>query len=66
MLNIHDFKAWLTDNEKALRSRVASWIPSRTVRQRTARFSLRNSSLIASRRVEDAIQFLPEEKAQAQ
>ena len=28
ILNIHDFADWLTDNEKALQDRVASWIPS--------------------------------------
>ena len=28
ILNIHDFRAWLTSNEVLLRERVASWIPS--------------------------------------
>ena len=28
MLNIHDFKEWLSQNEKFLQTRVASWIPS--------------------------------------
>jgi len=28
VLNIHDFKAWLGQNEKLLQTRVASWIPS--------------------------------------
>ena len=28
VLNIHDFKKWLTSNEKLLQTRVASWIPS--------------------------------------
>ena len=28
VLNIHDFKAWLGQNEKFLQSRVRSWIPS--------------------------------------
>jgi ATP-dependent helicase YprA (DUF1998 family) len=28
VLNIHDFKKWLADNEKLLRTRIASWIPS--------------------------------------
>jgi ATP-dependent helicase YprA (DUF1998 family) len=27
VLNIHDFKQWLTDNEVMLRKRIASWIP---------------------------------------
>jgi hypothetical protein len=28
ILNIHDFRAWLTSNEALLQERVASWIPS--------------------------------------
>lgn len=28
VLNIHDFKAWIGQNEKFLQTRVASWIPS--------------------------------------
>jgi Domain of unknown function (DUF1998) len=28
VLNIHDFRAWLTSNEALLQERVASWIPS--------------------------------------
>lgn len=27
VLNIHDFKSWLTANEKPLQDRIASWIP---------------------------------------
>lgn len=28
VLNIHDFKKWLTDNQELLQIRIASWIPS--------------------------------------
>ena len=33
VLNIHDFKAWLSQNEKFLQTRVASWIPSELSRE---------------------------------
>lgn len=65
MLNITDFKAWLSDSETALRSRIASWIPLElSAKDRT--FLLAGFMPDCIKALEDAIQFLPDEKAQAQ
>lgn len=48
ILNIHDFKEWLTTNETALQKRVASWIP--------AELSIEDRADLLSEMKDDAIQ----------
>jgi ATP-dependent helicase YprA (DUF1998 family) len=58
ILNIHDLEVWLTDNEKALQLRVASWMPSElSAEDRSTLLSeLKNDCITA---VKAAIEFPP-------
>lgn len=65
MLNISDFKAWLSDNETQLRGRIASWIPLE-LSDEDRKFLLAGFKSDCIDAIEDAIQFLPEGKPQAE
>ena len=59
ILNIHDLADWLTDNEKALQERVASWIPSElSAEDRSALLAELKDDCITA--ITAAIEFLPE------
>jgi ATP-dependent helicase YprA (DUF1998 family) len=63
ILNIHDLADWLTDNEEALKERVASWIPSElSAEDRSALLSELKADCIAA--VTAAIEFLPKEEVE--
>jgi len=65
MLNIGDFKDWLSDNEEPLRSRIASWIPLELSHEDRA-FLLSGFKLDCIEAIEEAIQFVPEVKAEGE
>ena len=65
VLNIHDFKAWLTDNETLLQERVGSWIPSElSAEDRSILLAELKDDCIGA--IEAAIQLVPKEEAQPQ
>jgi ATP-dependent helicase YprA (DUF1998 family) len=61
ILNIHDLKEWLSDNEQSLRDRVASWIPNELSKQdRDILLGELKKDCIAA--ITEAIAALPSEK----
>jgi ATP-dependent helicase YprA (DUF1998 family) len=65
VLNIHDFKAWLSDNEALLQQRVASWIPSElSAEDRSILLAELKDDCISA--IEAAIKLVPKEEAQPQ
>lgn len=65
ILNIHDLADWLSDNEKALQGRVASWIPSELSTDDRAKLlaELKDDCIAA---MKAAIEFLPQEDSKTQ
>lgn len=64
VLNIADFKAWLTENEGALRKRVASWIPSElSAEDRVTLLAEMKDDCVKA--IESAIQSEPQKSAPA-
>ena len=60
ILNIHDLADWLSDNEKVLQERVASWIPSElSAEDRSALLAELKDDCITT--ITAAIEFLPKE-----
>jgi ATP-dependent helicase YprA (DUF1998 family) len=49
VLNFHDFKEWLTENEKRLQDRIAAWIPSQLSRKdhATLRSEMKDDAIAA-------------------
>jgi ATP-dependent helicase YprA (DUF1998 family) len=61
ILNIHDLEDWLTDNEQALKARVASWMPSELSEEdRSILLAELKDDCIAA--IKAAIEFLPKEE----
>jgi ATP-dependent helicase YprA (DUF1998 family) len=54
VLNIHDFRTWLSENEPALRQRIATWIPSQ-LRSADRELLLQEFSLDCVRAIEQAL-----------
>jgi hypothetical protein len=65
VLNIHDFKVWLSDNEVLLQERVASWIPSELSAEDRA-ILLAELKDDCIRAIEAATKLVPKEEAQPQ
>jgi ATP-dependent helicase YprA (DUF1998 family) len=65
ILNIHDLAEWLSDNEKALQARVASWMPSElSSEDRAALLAELKDDCIAA--IKAAIELLPQGETKSQ